>query len=212
MNILITGFEPFMQDRINPSWEIAKALDGWQLENMVVRAIQLPVIFGDAAIQLKQAIEKWQPEYVMCLGVAANRKTISLERIAINIDDARISDNAGNQPIDQPIDAQGVAAFFSSLPIKAIFQKLQQENIAVEVSNTAGTYVCNHVFYHLMSIIQHTHIKGGFIHVPTLPEMLQLNIAIQGMDLDTQIQAIRFTVETTLQYESDVKVAAGVIS
>lgn len=213
MNILLTGFEPFMQDQINPSWEIAKALDGKQLHHAVIRAIQLPVIFGESAILLKQAIEKLHPQYVICLGVAANRNAISLERVAINIDDAQISDNTGNQPIDQSIDSQGSAAFFSTLPIKAIFQRLQQENIAVEVSNTAGTYVCNHVFYHLMSIIQHTLVKGGFIHVPALSEIAhQPNNCFQGMDLDTQIQAILFAIETTLQSKIDVKISAGTIS
>lgn len=211
-SILVTGFEPFQQDVINPSWEIAQALEGWQLGNCTVRAIRLPVSFDDSVAYLKQALKTWQPDYVICLGVAANRNAISIERIAINVNDAIIPDNLGKQPIDQPIDPHGAAAFFSTLPIKAIFQKLRQENIAVELSNTAGTYVCNHVFYHLMSMIQHTQVKGGFIHVPALPEMLDPNSVIRGINLDTQIKAIRFSIETILNDDSDVKVAAGAIS
>ena len=212
MNILITGFEPFQQDLTNPSWEIAKALNGLHICHYHICTVCLPVVFGQAAQVLTQAIEAYKPDYVICLGVAANRNAISLERVAINLDDARITDNAGNQPIDQAIDPQGSPAFFSGLPIKTIFQKLQQNKIAVEVSNTAGTYVCNHVFYHLMSIIRQTHIKGGFIHVPALPEMVQSNGTAQGMDLNTQIQAIRLIIETTIQTQTDVKVVAGTIS
>jgi pyroglutamyl-peptidase len=212
MNILITGFEPFQEDRINPSWEVAKALDGLKIGEYLVHAVCLPVVFGKSAHVLQQAIHHLKPEYVLCLGVATNRNIISLERIAINIDDAQIADNAGYQPIDQRIDTQGLAAFFSTLPIKAIFQKLQHAKIAVEVSNSAGTYVCNHVFYHLMSMIEHTKIKGGFIHVPALPEMVQDHSHTDAMDLAMQIQSIRIAIETTIQYKEDVKVVAGTIS
>ncbi|MFC1397966.1 pyroglutamyl-peptidase I [Acinetobacter lactucae] len=218
MNILITGFEPFQQDKINPSWEIAKALHGFELFDSHLRpyyvcAVCLPVVFGESAQVLQQAIYRLQPDYVLCLGVATNRCAISLERIAINIDDAQIVDNSGHQPIDQFIDIEGSPAFFSTLPIKTIFQKLQQENIAVEVSNSAGTYVCNHIFYRLMSLIQNTHIKGGFIHVPALPEMLE-KTNVKGMDLDTQIRSIRMAIEVTIQTQSDVdtKVITGKIS
>lgn len=212
MNILITGFEPFQDDQINPSWEVAKALDGLKIGEYGVHAVCLPVVFGESAQVLKQAIDLLEPDYVLCLGVATNRNIISLERVAINIDDARIADNAGHQPIDEKIDIHGFPAFFSTLPIKAIFQKLQHAKIAVEVSNSAGTYVCNHVFYHLMSMIQHTQIKGGFIHVPALPEMVQDHSHTDAMDLGMQIQSIWITLETTIQYKEDVKVGAGTIS
>lgn len=212
MNILVTGFEPFQLDRINPSWEVAQALDGLRLNEYRICAIRLPVVFGEAAQVLQQAIQQFKPDYVLCLGVAANRNKISLERVAINIDDARISDNAGNQPIDEIIAPEGPSAFFSTLPIKAIFQRLQQEKIAVGVSNTAGTYVCNHLFYQLMLMIQDTQIKGGFIHVPALPDMIQDNPVIDGIDLNTQIQAIRIVIETTIQNKKDVKVSTGTIS
>jgi len=210
MNILLTGFEPFQDDQINPSWEISKALDKLKIDEYQVHALCLPVVFGKSAQVLQQAIYHLQPDYVLCLGVAANRNSISLERIAINIDDARIADNAGNQPIDQNIDKQGSPAFFSTLPIKAIFQKLQQENISVEISNSAGTYVCNHVFYHLMSIIKNTQIKGGFIHVPALPEMMTSNC--NTMDLDIQIKAICIAIKIMIQNEKDIKIGAGTIS
>ncbi|MBU3085427.1 pyroglutamyl-peptidase I [Acinetobacter seifertii] len=210
MNILVTGFEPFQHDQINPSWEISKALDKLKIDGYQIHSVCLPVVFGKSAQILQQAIYHLKPDYVLCLGVAANRSAISLERIAINIDDAQIADNAGNQPIDQIIDTQGSPAFFSTLPIKAIFQKLRQENISVEISNSAGTYVCNHVFYHLMSIIKNTQIKGGFIHVPASPEMVTSNC--DTIDMDIQIQAIYIAIKTMIKNEKDIKIIAGKIS
>jgi len=156
-NVLLTGFEPFDQDPTNPSWEVARALDGWQPavaglagDAFTVRAAQLPCVFGDAVVRLQAAIAQWQPVLVICLGLAGGRSEITPERVAINVDDARIPDNAGRQPVDTAVQLHGPVAYFSTLPIKAMVRSLRAEGIPASVSNTAGTFVCNHVFYALM--------------------------------------------------------------
>ena len=127
MNVLLTGFESFDKDPLNPSWEVARALDGWQPAvkdgACTVRAVQLPCVFGDAIARLEQAVAQWQPTLVICLGLAGGRTEITPERVAINVDDARIPDNAGRQPVDTAVHAGGPAAYFSTLPIKAMVEQ-----------------------------------------------------------------------------------------
>lgn len=204
MNILLSGFEPFQQDTSNPSWEIAHALDGWQIAEHVVHAIKLPVVFGESAKQLFEAIEYYQPSVVICLGLAANRTCISLERIAINLDDAPIPDNAGDQPIDEPIISTAPIAYFSTLALKNIFQALKHQDIPVEISNSAGTYVCNHIFYQLMHFLAKSQrtVHAGFIHVPSF----------DNMNLDKQISAIRLVLHSVLSEKISQKISAGKIS
>ena len=153
-NVLLTGFEPFDKDPLNPSWEVARALDGWQPAAMnaacTVRAVQLPCVFGDAIARLDEAMAQWQPTLVICLGLAGGRTEITPERVAINVDDARIPDNAGRQPVDTAVQADGPAAYFSTLPIKAMVRDMRAAGVPAAVSNTAGTFVCNHIFYALM--------------------------------------------------------------
>lgn len=152
---LLTGFEPFGGDRVNPSWEIAKRLDGREFggaegaARAVVRSVLLPCVFHKALEVLDDALADHRPVAVIALGLAASRHDISIERVAINIDDARIPDNAGCQPIDDPIFPGSPAAYWSTLPIKSILAALQQAHVPASVSQSAGTFVCNHVFYGL---------------------------------------------------------------
>ena len=129
--------------------------------------MELPCVFGDSARVLAEALERFRPELVLCAGQAGGRARISLERVAINCDDARIPDNAGNQPVDEPVVQGGPAAYFTSLPVKAALAALTAEQIPAEVSQSAGTYVCNHVFYALMHALRlRPGTRGGFVHVP----------------------------------------------
>ena len=163
----MTGFEAFADHADNPSLQLMEYLDASNhIKNLY--CLKLPVIFQQAAAQLLEKIQLLQPDVVLCLGYAANRHVISLERVAINLDDASIPDNMGQQPIDQSIIPHGQNAYFSSLPIKAIYQALKDEQIPCEISYSAGTYVCNHVFYHLMHMVHssHSNITAGFIHIP----------------------------------------------
>lgn len=210
--VLLTGFEPFDQDRINPSWEVARALDGARIADGVVQALQLPCVFGTAVEALHQGLLQWQPSLVICLGLAGGRASIMPERVAINMDDARIADNAGNQPIDAPVVPDAPAAYFSTLPIKAMVRQMREAGVPAAVSNTAGTFVCNHVFYALMHRLARRAgpgVRGGFIHVPALPQQAAQHPGMPCMALETQVQGIRAAIQAALTVQQDLHETAG---
>jgi pyroglutamyl-peptidase len=211
--VLITGIEPFEADPTNPSWDIALALDGTQVNGATIVARQLPCVFGVANEKLVEAIEETSPVLVLALGLATGRTEISVERVAINVIDARIPDNAGNQPVDTPVVAGGPAAYFSTLPIKAIVHALREAGVPAAVSQSAGTYNCNHLFYGLMHHIatRAPHIRGGFIHVPTTPELAARHAGRPSLSLDTQIRGIHTAVRTALATHTDVKLSGGAV-
>lgn len=201
--ILLTGFEPFGGDTVNPSWLVAQALHGEVIAGVRVQALCLPCVFGQALTVLQAAVHEHRPQLVLALGLAAVRTDISVERVALNVDDARIADNAGAQPIDEPVTIGGPAAYFSTLPIKAIVAALQQAGLPAAVSQTAGTFVCNHVFYGLMhGLRRHRTVRAGFMHVPLL----------SALDLDAQVQAVRLALSTTLQTTVDLRQSGGSIA
>ena len=211
--ILLTGFEPFGGESVNPSWQIAQALDGWVCEGRTVRAVRLPCAFGDALRTLDEARDAHRPELVMCLGQAGGRAEISVERAALIVDDARIPDNLGRQPIDAAVVADGPAAYFSTLPIKAIARDVRAAGVAAAVSNTAGTFVCNHVFYALMHRLATApslaHARGGFVHVPYTPEQVVDRAGVPAMALETQVEGIRQVLRSALLTREDARETAG---
>ncbi|MBT9551297.1 MAG: pyroglutamyl-peptidase I [Hydrogenophaga sp.] len=172
--VLLTGFDAFGGATLNPSWLAVQALRGRQVRGHTVVAAQLPTVFGASQQVLDVLLAKHRPALVVCVGQAGGRSSISLERVAINVDDAPIPDNAGARPIDTPVVPGAPAAHFSTLPIKAMLGALQREGLPAEVSLSAGSFVCNHVFYGLMHAIatrpELRHTRGGFVHVPWLPE------------------------------------------
>ncbi|MBP8149914.1 MAG: pyroglutamyl-peptidase I [Limnohabitans sp.] len=170
MHILVTGFEPFGGQSLNPSWEVARALHGLQLQGAQVTAVQLPCVFAQALPALQQALAQHRPDIVLALGQAEGRCDFSVERVAINVQDARIPDNAGAQPIDVPVIAGGPAAYFSTLPIKSLVAGLKAAGFPASVSQTAGTFVCNQVFYALQHTLAGLGVHSGFVHLPLLPE------------------------------------------
>jgi pyroglutamyl-peptidase len=211
--ILLTGFEPFGGESVNPSWQIASALDGWQCDGHVVRAVRLSCVFGQALAELDAAISRHAPALVVCLGQAGGRAEISIERVAINVDDARIPDNLGGQPIDAAIQADGPAAYFSTLPIKAIARDVRAAGVAATVSNSAGTFVCNHVFYALMHRLATTAAlagtRGGFVHVPFTPQQVAGKTGVPSMPLASQVEGIREVLRSALATRTDVRESAG---
>ena len=211
--ILLTGFDAFGGESVNPSWEIARALDGWRCEGHVVHAALLPCVFGDALAALDAAIAAHTPAIVLCLGQAGGRPEISIERVAVNVDDARIPDNRGRQPVDEAIEVDGPAAYFSTLPIKAIARDVREAGVAASVSNTAGTYVCNHVFYALMHRVATrpglAQVRGGFVHVPYTPEQAAGRAGVPSMPLAAQESGIRQALRTAVRVRVDVRENAG---
>lgn len=213
MNVLLTGFEPFDGEAINPSWEAVRALDGWQCGPATVHVRQMPCVFGLALEALAGAIAELQPNVVVCVGQAGGRSEVSIERVAINLDDGRIADNAGHQPIDSPVVVGGPAAYFSTLPIKAMVRDLRAGGIPAAVSNTAGNFVCNHLFYGLMDqLATGPHAgsaRGGFIHIPYLPQQATRFPGTPSMALSTLVEALRVVVRTALTVRDDVREIGG---
>jgi len=211
--ILLTGFEPFGGEAVNPSWEIARALDGWACEGRTVRAVRLPCVFGAALQALDAALDGAAPELVVGLGQAGGRAEISIERVAINVDDARIPDNRGRQPVDDAIVPAGPAAYFSTLPIKALARAVREAGAAAAVSNTAGTFVCNHVFYALMhrlaSVPALARTRGGFLHVPYTPDQVAGRAGVPSMALATQVEGIRAALAAAVRTVADVRETGG---
>lgn len=212
MNVLLTGFEPFDKDAINPSWEAVRAMDGWRFNGAVVHARRVSCVFGASLRELDAAIDELQPQLVLAVGQAGGRSEITPERLAINVDDGRICDNAGCQPIDEPVVAGAPAAYFSSLPIKAIVRDLRAGGIPASVSNTAGTFVCNHLFFGLMHRIATRPvpgIRGGFIHIPYLPEQVARLPGLPSMALETVIASLRIAIGTSVALREDVRLVGG---
>lgn len=208
--VLITGFEPFGGERLNPSWEVVKQLNDMELVGARIVARQLPCVFGAALEALNAAIDEVQPVMVLAIGQAGGRTDITIERVAINVDDARIPDNQGQQPVDEPIVAGGPAAYFSTLPIKAMVSSMREAGIPASVSQTAGTYVCNHVMYGLLhSLSGQSEVKGGFIHIPYLPEQAAAHPGAPSMAASTVLFALELAVSIALQVEHDLKVVGG---
>lgn len=212
--ILLTGFTPFDHETTNPSWEVLRQLDlASAFPGHEIHIAQLPCEFGIAVRNLEALLEKITPEIVVCLGQAGGRAELSVERVAINVDDARIPDNAGMQPIDQAIVADGPVGYFSSLPIKAIVQALREHGIPANVSQTAGTYVCNHVFYGLMHYANtHPQLKrAGFIHIPYLPTQACAHVGAPSMSLETMTHALQLLIDVCIKQSKDVVISAGTL-
>lgn len=207
--VLLTGFEPFNKETINPAWEAVRSLDGWGGDGFIVVARQLPCVFGDANRVIQEAIVQLKPDVVIAVGQAGGRVDMSVERVAINVDDAPIPDNAQRQLVDEAIVAGGPAAYFSTLPIKAIVGALRAAGLPASVSQTAGTFVCNHVFYGLMHHTAGTQVKAGFIHIPYLPEQAARFPGAASMALADMVRGLKLAVETCLATASDVRVGAG---
>ncbi|MFM9927172.1 pyroglutamyl-peptidase I [Variovorax sp. H27-G14] len=212
LNVLLTGFEPFEQEAINPSWEAVRMLDGWKTGPATVHARLVPCVFGDALDTLNRAMDELKPRLVVCIGQAGGRAELTPERVAINIDDARVPDNHHRQPIDVPVVPGAPAAYFSTLPIKAIVRELRAAGVPASVSNSAGTFVCNHLFYGLMHrIALHADagVRGGFIHIPYLPEQAARFAGAPSLPLDMLVNALRITVTTALAVKHDVRETGG---
>jgi pyroglutamyl-peptidase len=207
--VLLTGFRPFAGESINPSWQAVRLLDGKTVAGRHVTVAELPCEFDASLPALRRALRKVRPEVVVATGLAGGREGISLERIAINIIDARIPDNDGAQPIDVPVIRSAPAAYFSTLPLKASLQALRNAGIPAHVSQTAGTYVCNQVFYGLMHALRlrkDTH--AGFVHVPWLPDQAKRH-GQPGMPVEQMTHALEIIVRTALTAKREPRVAAG---
>ena len=208
--VLLTGFDAFGGYAMNPSWLAVEALHDEVLRGHRIVGAQLPTTFAGSGSVLLKLLRKHKPALVVCVGLAGGRSALSLERIAINVDDARIADNAGARPVDVPVVEGGPPAYFSTLPIKVMFQSLTTAGVAAEVSQTAGTFVCNHVFYVLMHALKKQRkrsTRGGFVHVPYLPGQ-----GLPCMALEDVVRGLRLAITSALTTEHDARIGAGALN
>jgi pyroglutamyl-peptidase len=200
MKILLSGFEPFGEESVNPSSLVIDALSKKHASRWTpheIYTVVLPVTFDQAFQKLEAEIRKFDPDVVVALGLAGGRSDkLELERVAINCIDAFIPDNSGHQPRDEKIDALGREAYFSTLPIHALAQALNKQGIPARLSNSAGTYVCNYLFYKLQEVSLRTRRQTGFIHVPYFPEQAAVRTPQPGsMTLEKMIEGVELIVE-----------------
>ena len=192
--ILITGFDPFGGEKINPALEAIKQLPD-EIDGIAIVKCEIPTVFGKSTEVLLAAIQKENPDAVLCIGQAGGRPNITVERVAINCDDARMDDNEGNRPVDSVIAPYGPAAYFATLPVKAMVRDMLEEGIPAAVSNTAGTFVCNHLMYGVLHYAERHHpgMRAGFVHIPYLP---QQTADKPSMALATIMQGLECMVRT----------------
>ena len=210
MKIIVTGFDPFGGEKINPSIECVKALP--EVEGVELIRLELPTVFKESAKRLNEVINEVKPDAVLSVGQAGGRPGITMERIAINVDDARIPDNISQQPIDETIQTKGAAAYFSTLPIKRIVKAIREAGISAEVSNSAGTFVCNHIMYQSLFAATKADkpFKAGFMHIPFIPEQTTDK---PSLSLEESTKALQIAIETIRDYlnDEDIKVQEGAI-
>ena len=210
MKIIVTGFDPFGGETINPSIECVKALP--EIEGVELIRLELPTVFKESAKRLNEVINDVKPDAVLSVGQAGGRAGITMERIAINVDDARIPDNISQQPIDEEIQVEGEAAYFSTLPIKRIVKAIREAGISAEVSNSAGTFVCNHIMYQALFAATKADkpFKAGFMHIPFIPEQTTDK---PSLPLEESTRALQIAIETIRDYinDEDIKVQEGAI-
>ncbi|GAU64764.1 pyrrolidone-carboxylate peptidase [Streptomyces sp. NBRC 110611] len=211
--VLITGFEPFGGMSDNPTWLVAQLLRDDPPPGLEVHCALLPCSYAKSELKLREAVAESDPELVVCLGLAAGRSGISIERTAINVDDCPVADNDGRTPVDEPIVADGPAAYFSRLPIKRCAAAIREAGIPAGISESAGAFVCNHVFYTLMYLLatEHPQMRGGFVHIPAAPHQA-LNANCPSMPVETTARGLRTLLATAAAHDTDIKAAEGATS
>ena len=197
MKILITGFDPFGGENVNPAYEAVKLLPDTIAGAEIIK-LEVPTRFHRAGAVLEDAMQRHKPDAVICVGQAGGRAAITPEKVAINLMDGRIPDNAGYQPVDVPIREGGETAYFTSLPVKAMVQRMRDAGIPAAVSYTAGTYVCNYLLYTLLYLIdkKYPNVRGGFIHVPyAMEQVINKPLGTPSMDLRQIARGLETAVE-----------------
>ena len=236
--LLLTAFTPFDGERINPALEAVKLVKD-KIGNLEIIKLEVPTVFGKSIETVREAIEREKPDFVLSIGQAGGRAEITPERVAINLDDARIPDNEGNQPIDEPIFPDGENAYFSTLPVKAMVEAIRKEGLPSSLSNSAGTYVCNHLMYGVLYFVHNEYcshsvrylsdnnaqhksssllfseeesssvVKAGFIHVPYIPEQVKDKKEMPALPLSVIVRGLEAAIRAVEEHESDLKKAFG---
>lgn len=210
MKILVTGFDPFGGESINPASEAVKCLPEFIAGAQIIPLI-VPTVFYQSIEVIENAVKQYDPDVILSIGQAGGRATITVERIGINVDDARIADNMGQQMIDEPVVKDGPAAYFSTLPIKAMVKAMNDAGVMASVSNTAGTFVCNHVMYGILHLCatKYPMKRAGFVHIPFLPEQTADKPQYPSMSLEMIVKGLCAAIEAIIFYQQDISVIGG---
>lgn len=211
MKLLLTGFDPFGGEAINPAWEAVKRVSD-QVGDVEVVKLMVPTVFYKSIDTVAAAIEKEKPDAVLCIGQAGGRFDLTPERVAININDARIPDNEGNQPLDGPVFEDGETAYFATLPIKAMAEEIRKAGVPASVSNTAGTYVCNHLMYGVLYTLANKYpdVRGGFMHVPFITsQVINRKPIAPSLSLEQIVTGIEAAVKAIGENQEDIKTVEG---
>lgn len=210
MRILVTAFDPFGGESVNPALEAVKALPDTIADATVIK-VEIPTVFGASIDKVVAAIEEYRPTVVLNVGQAGGRFSVTPERVAINIDDARIQDNEGNQPIDVPVVEGGPLAYFSTLPVKAIVRAIRDDGLPCTLSNSAGTFVCNHVMYGTLHHLASTgdRVRAGFIHVPFIPDQVLDKPNMPSMSPSDITRSLKAAIRAIVASKDDIQMIAG---
>jgi len=213
MKILVSGFDPFGGEKVNPAIESVKKLPDTILGAEIIK-LEIPTVIGKSIQKIEEAVELHKPDVVISVGQAGGRTDITVERVGVNVDDCRIPDNEGNQPIDEKIVKDGPDAYFVTLPIKAMVEHIQKKGVPASVSNTAGTFICNHVTYGVRHLAEtkYPEMRTGFIHIPFLPQQVLDKKGMPSMELDVIVKGLVAAIEAVIQTDEDIKVTGGAIS
>jgi pyroglutamyl-peptidase I len=212
MKILVTGFDPFGGEPINPAIESVKRLPD-NIAGAEIIKLEIPTVRKKSLEKIEKAINEHNPDVILSIGQAGGRFDISIERVGINLDDFRIPDNEGNQIIDEPVFPDGENSYFVKLPVKAMVQNVQKNNIPASVSYTAGTFVCNHVLYGVLYLIEKKYKgkKSGFIHIPFLPQQVIDKRNMPSMELNTIVKGLTAAIEAIVKNNEDIKEVGGTV-
>jgi pyroglutamyl-peptidase len=213
MKILVTGFDPFGGEPINPAIETVKRLPDTIAGAEIIK-LEIPTVCYKSLDKIDAKIAECDPDVILSIGQAGGRTDITVERVGINVDDCRIPDNEGNQPVDEPIFKDGPAAYFSALPIKAMVENIKKAGIPASVSDTAGTFICNHVLYGVRYLCEHKYPgkKSGFIHIPFLPSQAIGKRSVASMNQEDMVKGITAAIEAIVNTDKDIKVTGGHIA
>lgn len=213
MKILVTGFDPFGGDAMNPAYEAVKLLPE-TIAGAQVITMEVPTVFGKCGQVLREGILKHKPDAVLCIGQAGGRSSITVERVGINLVEARIPDNEKNQPANQTIEQDGENAYFATLPVKAMVKNIRAHGIPSHLSYTAGTFVCNDILYRLLYMLnkEFPDVRGGFIHVPfDTEQVVERPIGTPSMPVSCIAEALQYAVEAIALNEQDIELPSGEI-
>lgn len=211
MKVLVTGFDPFGGEKVNPAYEAVKLLPDTIAGAEIIK-LEIPTVFSKSGPAVEAGIQKYQPDVVINVGQAGGRSCVTIEQVGVNLAEARIPDNAGEQPMDEPLQVDGAPAYFATIPVKAIVKNIRDHGIPCHISYTAGTYVCNCVMYNVlhMAATKYTNIRAGFIHVPFAAEqVIDKPNGTPFMSLEMIAKCLEYAIEATVNNTEDIEEAMG---